>query len=223
MDVIEAILKRKSIRGFKPDPVPREIIREILTIATRAPSARNTQSWEITVVTGEVLDKIREENVAKLRSGDPVTNPDISVTPHEGKYRERQNELARQLFTLMGISREDREKRARWRERGLRFFDAPAVIIPSVEKSVERYQAQFEIGALAQTICLTALNYGLGTCIADAGISYLETIRKYIPIPESQRIVISIALGYPDWDFPANKTQTTREPIDNVVNWYGFD
>ena len=52
MDIGEAIQTRKSIRGYKPHPVPKEILQEILEIATRAPSGMNTQPWEITVVAG---------------------------------------------------------------------------------------------------------------------------------------------------------------------------
>ena len=135
MNILEAINSRKSIRGYKPDPVHREILAEIIDIATRSPSAMNTQPWEITLVTGEILDSIRRGNVEMLTSG-AAPHPDVPLEAFEGEYRQRQVGLAVQLFQLMGIAREDKEKRASWLERGFRFFDAPAAIILSVDKSV---------------------------------------------------------------------------------------
>jgi len=83
MDVVDAIRSRKSIRGFKPDPVPKEVLREILDIARRAPSAMNAQPWEVTVVTGEVLDNIRQGNIEMLTAG-VKPNPDLPFIPYEG-------------------------------------------------------------------------------------------------------------------------------------------
>ena len=79
-----------------------------------------------------------------------------------------------------------------------------------------------DIGAVMQTICLTALNYGIGTCIEDQGIMYPEVLRKFVGILESKRIIISIAIGYPNWDFPANKVESSREPVENITTWHGF-
>ena len=107
-------------------------------------------------------------------------------------------------------------------ERGFRYFDAPAGIILSMDSSLKPV-SWFDMGNLTQTICLTAASYGLGTCIHDTGIAYPDVIRKYVPIPESKQLVISMAIGYPDWDFPANELHSEREPLENVVTWCGFD
>ncbi len=221
MDLIEAIRTRKSIRGYKPDPVPEATLREILEIATRAPSGMNTQPWEITVVTGKTLDNLRRGNVERLKSGTPANVTAPARRAFEGKYRQRQVDLAIQLFTLMGIGREDKEKRDWWMERGFRYFDAPAAFILSAENSLGESSAAFSLGSLAQTICLTALNYGLGTCIADQGIMFPDIVRKFTNMPESRQPVISIAIGYPDWDFPANRVKSTREPLESIVTWCG--
>ena len=221
MDIIDAIRSRKSIRGYKPDPVPKKILREILDIATRSPSTLNTQPWEITVVSGEVLDNIRWGNIEMLDSGAPP-EPETTFKPFEGKYRQRQVELAIQIFNLMGIAREDKVKRAEWMQRGFRFFDAPAAFILCIDKSLDESAMNLlDIGAMTQTICLVALNYGLGTCINDQVISFPEVVRRFTHIPESKRMVICIAIGYPDWDFPANKLESEREPVDNIVTWCG--
>jgi nitroreductase len=224
MDVIEAIRQRKSIRGYKPDPVPRQVLEEILELASRAPSAMNTQPWEFTVLTGEVLENVRLSNVELLNSGVPP-NPEHVVTswPKESVYRQRQVDLAKHLFQLMDIPREDKEKRAKWLERGFRYFDAPAAIILSADRCLSESGPLLDIGAVIQTMCLTALHFSLGTCIEDQGTMYPEVLRKHGHIPESKRIIAAVAIGYPDWDFPANKLESDREPIRNVTTWLGFD
>lgn len=58
----EVVMGRRSIRGFKPKPVPREMIEEVSELATRAPSSMNTQPWHLHVITGEPLDRIRAGN-----------------------------------------------------------------------------------------------------------------------------------------------------------------
>ena len=224
MDIVEAIKTRKSIRGYKPDPVPREIIREILEIASRAPSAMNTQPWEFTVITGEVIENIRQLNMEKLRAG-VMMQPEHSVVSwsNDSVYRRRQVDLAKQIFKLMDIPREDKEKRTRWLERGFRYFDAPVAIIVSVDRSLIESGPLLDVGAILQTICLAALSFGIGTCIEDQGVLYPDVVRKFAPIPESKRIIMSIAMGYPDWDFPANKLESTRESVDTFTTWCGFD
>jgi len=221
MDIVEAVRSRKSTREYKPDPVPKEILREILDTSIRSPSTLNTQPWEITVVTGEMLENIRKGNIEMLNSG-AKQNLEIPHKPFEGKYRQRQVDLAIQIFNLMGIAREDKEKRAEWMQRGFRLFNAPAAFILSMDKSLDESAVSLlDMGAIMQTICLVALNYGLGTCIEDQGIMFPEVVRKFTSIPESKRIMMCIAIGYPDWDFPANKLESTREPLENVVTWCG--
>ena len=224
MDVIQAVKKRKSIRGYKPDPVPKQVLEQILELASHAPSAMNTQPWEFTVLTSEVLENVRRSNIDLLNSGVPPT-PEHVVTswPKESVYRQRQVDLAKQLFQLMDIPREDKEKRAKWLERGFRYFDAPAAIIISTDRCLSESGPLLDIGAVIQTICLAALHFGLGTCIEDQGTMYPEVLRKYAHIPESKRIIAAIAVGYPDWDFPANKVESEREPIKNLTTWLGFD
>ena len=126
MQTIEAIEQRKSVRGYRPDPVPKEILRRILEIAGRAPSAMNSQPWEFAVIGGELLDRVRSTNLEKLRAG-VLPEPEHAVTGwgKDSVYRTRQVELAIALFKLMGIERHDAEKRTAWLERGLSLLRRP--------------------------------------------------------------------------------------------------
>ena len=108
-------------------------------------------------------------------------------------------------------------------KRGFRFFDAPLAIIISTDRSLEgNWISVFDIGCVAQNICLIANRYGLGTCIERQGVSFSEIIRKHTGLPESKVVIIGIAMGYPDWQFAANNLQTEREPINNITHWVGF-
>jgi nitroreductase len=182
----------------------------------------NTQPWQITVIAGKVLDEIRRENMRALNEG-MMSTEEIIRTSFEGIYRKRQVDLAIQLFQLMGIGREDKEKRNQWTMRGFRYFDAPAAIILSLDKSMNSTLTLCDIGILCQSICLAALEFGLGTCIEDQGILFPDNLRKLAGLPESSRPIMCLAIGYPDWEYPANKLVTPREILDNNTKWYGFE
>ena len=224
MDFIEAVEQRTSIRSFRPDPVPREVLERILQLATRAPSAMNTQPWEFTVLTGDVLEKVRRDNVERIKTGASPSPEHVVVDwPRESIYRQRQVDLAKQLFQAMGIEREDKDERAQWMERGFRYFDAPAAIIVCTDRALSESGPLLDIGAAIQTLCLAAVRFGLGTCIEDQGVMYPDVLRQHARIPDSKRIIMAVAIGYPDSDFPANRVRAAREPLDSLTTWLGFD
>ena len=224
MDIIDAIKARKSIRGFKQDPVPKEVLREILEIAVRAPSANNTQPWEFVILTGNALDDARQANLDAFGKQTPFT-PGIPLPPDKWgePYRRRQLALGIELFRLLGVERDDWEGKVAWAEKGLRFFDAPAVILICVDESDQDIVYIFDCGTVAQTIALVALHFGLGTCIQRHITNYPEAIKKATGIAPSKRIIIGIAIGYPDPDCLTYKLVSEREPVDNITAWLGFD
>jgi len=216
MEIVEALRTRKSIRCFKPDPIPQKVLKEILEAAMQAPSTMNTQPWEFVVLSGEVLEKVRKSNIENLSSG--VEPNWVMGWPPDSVYRRRQVDVAKQLFTLMDIPREDKAMRKKWRERGFRYFDASTVIIILVDRALTEKGPLLDIGAVMQSICLAALHYGLGTCIEDQGTAYPDILRKFSGIPESKRIIIAVA----DWEFPANRIESPRESVDSITTWCGF-
>lgn len=223
MDVFDAIRKRRSVRAYKPDPVPKAVIREILEIAGQAPSAMNTQPWEFAVVTGEPLRKIREGNVEKLKAGE-APRPEYIVAgwTNDSIYRTRQVDLAQHIFQVLNISREDKMKRNAWLTRGFRYFDAPAAIIICDDKTLPEAGPMIDVGAVMQNICLAALPFGLGTCIHDQGIMYPDVVKKCAGITESKRLIVAISIGYPDEGNIINTITSTRESVDSLTNWAGF-
>lgn len=223
MDVLTAIYERKSIRGFLPDPVDKQELREILAAACRAPSAMNIQPWEFCVVTGDALNRIREGNIESIRNGVlPEGEHQIMGWPPESVYRKRQVALAKELFRLMGIAREDEEKKKEWGLRGFRYFDAPVVIFILQDRTIPEGGHMIETGAVMQTICLAAQFYGISTCIEDQGVMYPDVVREHTGIPREKRVIMAVAMGYADPDFPANAIQTERVTIRENTSWVGF-
>lgn len=219
MELTTAIQQRCSTRGFLPRPVPQEVLRQVLALASRAASANNLQPWELLVVTGEPLERLRQRNLEDNARGVP---PDYEGAYPEEPYRHRAKDIGRALFAAMDIRREDRERRRWWGLRGYQFFGAPAVILLCMDQALGSQDFRFDLGCLAQNLCLAAMEFGLGTCIEEQAISYQRGIREVLSLPPSKIPVTGVAIGYPDPDFAANGVKSQREPVDSVTSWFGF-
>ena len=220
MELRDAINERHSIRGYKDIPVSKKLICEILELATRAISAVNSQPWEFIVVTGKELDEIKAYNMNALHSNFPEDREDTNVP--KGVYQDRRRTIGKALLGAMNIKRENKEERIWWRERGYRFFDAPAVIFLLMDESLDETAYRFDMGCVAQNVTLVAVEKGLGTCVSDQAITYQKGLREILGIPEEKRFVVGICIGYPDKDFAANQVISEREPIENITVWHGF-
>jgi len=218
MKLLEAIKSRKSIRAYKSDPVSRDVLTELLDIAGWAPSATNTQPWEFFVLTGKVLDDLNHATIAKIRE-DMKPNPDIAIfeTPPKGTYSKRQQKFFKQILGIIEPE-EGKNKMQNWFEMSVGNYGAPARIVIVADKSAPGWFA-FDIGIVTQTIALAAQEYGLGTCILGDAAAYPDEVRRITGIPESKRIVIGIAIGYPDWDHPLNSLRTGRAPVEELATW----
>jgi nitroreductase len=218
MKLLEAIENRKSIRKFKADPLSRVMLQEILQAALRAPSAINTQPWECWVVGGETLQQLSRELFAEAKKESP-SRADFKLTEEwKDTYLNRMRENGKGLFGLLGIERQDREKRKLFSLSMNRFFGAPQVIFLCLDSSLGDYSL-FDCGCFALNICLLATSKGLGTCIQESGVRYPDIIRKYVPIPVEKKILVAIAIGYPDEQAVINRFRSTRETLENVVHW----
>jgi len=215
---------RRSIRGYKKDPIPREILEEIIHIAKQAPSSMNTQPWHFHVLTGEPLERIRKGNTEKMMAGSSVDREIKLNHGYEGPHRERQVEIAVQLFEAMGIARDDKERRMDWVMRGFRQFDAPVSIVITVDKALaDDTIAHFDCGAATYGLVLAAWSKGIGSVINGQGIMQSSVVRENANIPEDQVIMTCVAMGYPDDSFVANEVKSRRSPNDKVASFIGFD
>lgn len=220
MEFRELVQKRHSVRGYLKDPVPKEKIEELLTLASRAVSSQNTQPWHFVVVAGEVIEDIRRCNMEDFNAEKPLDFR--GSTAIDGVYKDRARVLGKELFRLMGIARDDREARRNWRSRGFRFFDAPVVILIYTLDDISSAYHRLDVGCVVQNICLAATDMGLGSCAADQAIYYQRGIEKHLKLPENAELQAGIALGYEDPDFPGNKIRSEREELSVSTEWYGF-
>ncbi|OYU14970.1 MAG: nitroreductase [Alphaproteobacteria bacterium PA4] len=223
MEFDDVIMGRRSIRGYKPDPVPMDLIKEILTLAMRAPSSMNTQPWNFTVLTGEPLDRIRKGNTERNVAGVPHSREFRTGEAFTGVHRDRQIGVAKQLFSAMGIARDDAAMRLDWVLRGFRQFDAPVCVIITYDKVLAGSDdTPFDCGAVATALVNAAWSRGLGAVINSQGIMQSPVVREHAGIADDQIIMKSIALGWPDDSFPANAVVSERKSVEEAARFVGF-
>lgn len=224
MQFDDVLLGRRSIRGYKPDPVPRALIEEILTLAMRSPSSMNTQPWNFTVLCGEPLDRIRAGNTERNLAGVPHSREFRIGEAFAGEHRERQIGVAKQLFSAMGIAREDKEARQDWVLRGFRQFDAPVCVIITYDRELAGSDdTSFDCGAVTTALVNAAWSRGLGAVINSQGIMQSPVVREHANIADDQVILKAVALGWPDEDFPANAVISERKSVAQATQFLGFD
>ena len=220
----DVILGRRSIRGYKPDPVPRALIEEIIGLAMRAPSSMNTQPWNFYVVTGAPLDRIRAGNTERNLAGVPDSREFRMGPGYDGVHRERQIGIAKQLFAAMGIERHDKEARQDWVLRGFRQFDAPVSIVVTYDRAIQGGDiAPFDCGGVVNCLVNAAWSRGLGCVINSQGIMQSPVVRAEAGIPDDQVIQTCVAMGWPDDTFPANAVVSQRKSVDEAAVFVGFD
>jgi nitroreductase len=224
MQYDDVVNGRRSIRGYKQEPVPKALIEDVLALAIRAPSSLNTQPWNFYVVAGETLDKIRAGNVERNLAGVPDTREFRSHGAYGGEHRERQIEIAIQLFGAMGIERHDKEKRQDWVLRGFRQFDAPVSIVVTYDRSIHGGDiGPFDCGAVTNALVNAAWSKGLGCVINSQGIMQSPVVREHAKIPDDQVIMICVAMGFPDDSFPANAVVSRRKSVEEAAVFIGFE
>ena len=224
MQYDEVVLGRRSIRGFKADPVPKSLIREVIEMAIRAPSSLNTQPWHFYIVTGEPLDRIRKGNTERNLAGVPDTREIRGHGAYKGVHRERQKEIAAQLFDAMGIGWDDKARRQDWVLRGFRQFDAPVSVVVTYDRSIHGGDiGPFDCGAVTNALVNAAWSRGLGCVINSQGIMQSPVVREHAGIPDDQVIMICVAMGFPDDAFPANAVVSRRKSVDEAAVFVGFD
>jgi nitroreductase len=220
MEISEAINQRRSVRAFKADPIPRDILKKILEESIRAPSWANTQPWEFAIATGKPLDEIRSDFLDK-----GVTSPAFDV-PRPPTFPEHYAARIRVLDKQNRlVTQKDWDSR---KVQNFRHYGAPAVIYLLTQREFY-YQAKglnvwalYDCGSVVENIMLLATKHGLGTIAQAQAVVYPDVLRKVLDIPESKIFILGIAIGYPDWDNPINQFRTEREPLESIATWHGF-
>lgn len=219
MDVFEALATRRSVRGFRPDPVPRATLEHILAIAARAPSGSNIQPWRVRVTVAEEKARLSAALRAAHDAGAKVERdyhyyPRIWREPYLGRRRK----LGWDLYTLCGITKGDHAAGHEQRARNFDFFGAPVGLMFSIDRDME-LGSWLDFGMFLQSVMLAARGHGLHSCAQAAFCDHHDVVRAHLGIPDDQAVVCGMSLGYIDEAEPANRLETVREPLENYVTF----
>lgn len=215
--VTDAIKGRYSVRGYLPDEVPADELREIFEIARLAPSNSNTQPWHIAVVSGDARERLSAAILAQLDAGSPEAPGFARASIHD-EYRERRRACGFSYYATMGVERDDIPARRAIARKNFEFFGAPHVAFFSMPKSFERINA-VDVGIMLQSVMLLLAERGIG-CIAQGALaSYPEPVREIADLPADNHILCGLSFGYEDTEAHINTVRMPREPLDVVASF----
>jgi nitroreductase len=220
--VDSAITSRRSIRAFLPTPIDRSDIEQILTVASRAPSGSNIQPWKVHVLTGATKARLSAQ-ILKAYS-DPVLvrehTPEYQYYPREwlSPYIERRRATGWGLYSLLKITRENKEGMHAQHGRNYVFFDAPVGLVFSIDRKMEQ-GSWLDYGMFLQNIMIAARSRGLDTCPQVAFIQFHKIIKEELQLPDSAQVVCAMSLGYADTSAVENRLITDRGPLSQFVTF----
>ena len=217
-----AITSRRSIRAFLDREVAREDIERILDVAARAPSGTNTQPWKVYVVTGKarerLVDAIGQVNAdpqqAKEHTEEYAYYPREWISP----YVDRRRKVGWDLYSLLGLTRDNKAGMAAQHARNYRFFDAPVGLIFTIDRIMEQ-GSWLDYGMFLQNIMVAARARGLDTCPQAAFTQYHRVIAEELQLPENEMVVCGMALGWADPERIENTLVTEREPAQDFARF----
>ncbi|MEY2736876.1 MAG: hypothetical protein RLZ58_2285 [Pseudomonadota bacterium] len=221
-----AIESRFSARAFLPKPVPRELLQDILRVASRAPSGTNTQPWKVYVLTGASRDAL----VAKVCTAHDALAADPSLAEQYREeydyypskwvspYIDRRRENGWSLYGLLGIGKGDKEKMHAQHQRNFRFFDAPVGLMFTIDRVMGR-GSLMDYGMFLQNIMLSARARGLHTCPQAAWNGFAKIILPHIGAGPDEMMVCGMSLGYADESDKVNTFHTPRVATEDFTHW----
>lgn len=226
MTVADAINSRMSIRAFTPQAVARELISEVLQLASRAPSGTNTQPWKVYVLQGQSRDTlVGKVCVAHdaLRANPALAGeyreeydyyPEQWVSP----YIDRRRENGWGLYGLLGIGKGDKDKMHAQHQRNYKFFDAPVGLMFTIDRVMGR-GSLVDYGMFLENLMLAARACGLHTCPQAAWNGFAKIILPHIGAGPDEMLVCGMALGYADDTDIVNTFHTPRVPVAEFTHW----
>lgn len=222
MEFNEVLKGRYSCRRYQEKPVPAALVEQLVKKAQQAPSWGNTQPWRVYAAGGQTALDIRQDLVKAHQAGEKET-PDVRMPAgFSGEMMDRYRDLGRALFKVLGIGRDDQEKRSAHYANNFNAFGAPALVFVAVPAGETAYAA-YDAGAFVSLFCLAAAEAGLGTCIIAALARYPQAVRRHLPIPESESLVIGLALGWPLAGAEVNAFRSGRSPLEKALVMKGLE
>ena len=211
MNVSEAVLSRKSIRGFTEQTVSDAQIKKLLELAARAPSGGNLQPWKIYVLNGASMKKFL--TFQALWDEPDAGAYDIYPLKLKEPYRTSRYEVGEEMYSLLGITRDEKDKRIMQVMKNFEFFGAPAGLFCYIDRDMGPPQWS-DLGMFLQTFMLLAQEIGLGTCAQEAWSIKQNSVTSFLQASSEDILFCGMAVGYVDPDNPVNNIETPRRPLD---------
>jgi len=219
LSVSEAVYARKSIRAFLDTPVSDELIRKVLSKASRAPSGGNVQPWRVYVLNGGVIDRFKAIVRAKVEAGETET-PEYAVYPKPLKepYRSSRFKIGEDMYALLKIPRSDKPARLRRLTHNFRFFDAPAALFCFIDRDMGPPQWS-DLGMFLQTAMLLFQEIGVDTCAQEAWARWPRTVAEFVGAPPELMLFSGLAIGHHDPNHSVNDLVSDREPLERFATF----
>ena len=182
MDAITAIQRRTSVRRFRPDPVPRDVIERLLDCAVRAPNHKLTEPWRFAVLTGAARDRY-----AALRARQRLS-----------RFTDPDSEEARSAAEKMRRETEE--------------TPAIVVVGCAVSPDERTREEDFAAAMMATAnLLIAAESLGLGTYLRTGSIMRDPEVEALAGVERGFRIVGVVSLGYPAIEEPPRRRRPAGE------------
>ncbi len=220
MNVTEALKQRKSVRAFLNKAVDKGKIKTILEAASHAPSGVNTQPWQVAVVMGAKKQALQQQIETAFRSGDKgkadyLYYPEKWIEP----YKSRRKACGLQLYSTLGITREDKQRQLDQWAANYRAFDAPVMLLFFMDGAMQK-GAFMDYGMFLQSVMLTTVEQGLASCPLASLSHYPHIIKPVLDYPDDSLLVCGMALGYEDKDAIVNSYRTPRVEVSDFTRYF---
>jgi nitroreductase len=217
-EVFEAARTRRSIRAYTAEPVPRDVLREIVALGRHAPSGSNIQPWRVHVLTGAALKRLGEAIQRAFLGDEPGHKRDYEyyTDPIVEPYLARRRQCGWGLYGTLGIGRGDHEKSKAYRASNYNFFGAPAGLVFSIDRKLEK-GSWLDYGMFLQTLMLAARARGLHTCSEASIASYPDIVRRELGLGTEWIVICGMAMGYADAAALINTFQPPRIEVDDYA------
>ncbi len=215
MEILEAIRNRRSIRAFSDEPVSRELLEQVLSDASNAPSAINMQPWEVHMVLGEERRRLSRRLVRSYMERGLSCAPDAKK-PLPERFMDRGRECAHDMGPL--IDRMGSDFKTYINEGSLDFYNAPAVALLFIDEAFPT-ERLIDIGTFTSYLALAAAAHGLVSCPIGLVSSYEDDVKDHLNVAESKILALSVALGLPQPEAAVNEFRSPRAGIEEFVRW----
>lgn len=224
VEIVDRVLRnRRSIRRFRSDDVPAETVREILAVASQAPSGANMQPWQVIVLCGEFKREVCKSLLAAFNRFSSSNRAEYEYYPEKyfEPYLSRRRKVGYALYGSLGIAKADKGRRLEQTARNYLFFDAPIGLIFTIDRDL-KIGSWLDYGMFLQSIAVAARARGLDTCIQAAFAHMHRVLREQLEIPESRVVVCGMSLGFADKDAPENRFVVGRAGVEEFAVFRGL-